>query len=95
MVAGPIAELLADLPLVDGHCHPLLGGSLDAAASYNEGYIFGGGLGYGMILTSNPIARLLFATAVPLAEIAVNLAFRSAISASLHSVTGPPCRRPG
>ena len=24
-----------------------------------------GGLGYGMILTSNPIARLLFATAVP------------------------------
>jgi amino acid transporter len=34
-----------------------------------------GGLGYGMILTSNPIARILFATAVPLAEIAVNLAF--------------------
>jgi basic amino acid/polyamine antiporter, APA family len=34
-----------------------------------------GGLGYGMILTSNPIARLLFATAVPLAEIAVDLAF--------------------
>ncbi len=34
-----------------------------------------GGLGYGMILTTNPIARLLFATAVPLAEIAVNLAF--------------------
>jgi amino acid transporter len=34
-----------------------------------------GGLGYGMILTTNPIARFLFATAVPLAEIAVNLAF--------------------
>ncbi len=34
-----------------------------------------GGLGYGMLLTSNPIARLLFATAVPFAEIAVNLAF--------------------
>jgi amino acid transporter len=34
-----------------------------------------GGLGYGMILTSNPIAKILFATAVPLAEIAVNLAF--------------------
>jgi basic amino acid/polyamine antiporter, APA family len=34
-----------------------------------------GGLGYGMILSSNPIARLLFATAVPFAEIAVNLAF--------------------
>ena len=34
-----------------------------------------GGLGYGMILSSNPIAQLLFATAVPLAEIAVNLAF--------------------
>ena len=34
-----------------------------------------GGLGYGMVLTSNPIARILFATAVPLAEIAVNLAF--------------------
>ncbi|HUB40928.1 MAG TPA: hypothetical protein VMA72_18925, partial [Streptosporangiaceae bacterium] len=34
-----------------------------------------GGLGYGMILASNPIARLLFASAVPLAEIAVNLAF--------------------
>ncbi len=34
-----------------------------------------GGLGYGMILSSNPITQLLFSTAVPLAEIAVNLAF--------------------
>ena len=34
-----------------------------------------GGLGYGMILTTNPVCRLLFATAVPLSEIAVNLAF--------------------
>jgi basic amino acid/polyamine antiporter, APA family len=34
-----------------------------------------GGLGYGMILSSNPITQLLFSTAVPFAEIAVNLAF--------------------
>jgi basic amino acid/polyamine antiporter, APA family len=34
-----------------------------------------GGLGYGMILSSDPITKILFATAVPLAEIAVNLAF--------------------
>jgi amino acid transporter len=34
-----------------------------------------GGLGYGMILVSDPITKILFATAVPLAEIAVNLAF--------------------
>ena len=34
-----------------------------------------GGLGYGMVLSSDPITKILFATAVPLAEIAVNLAF--------------------
>jgi basic amino acid/polyamine antiporter, APA family len=34
-----------------------------------------GGLGYGMLLSSNPITQLLFSTAVPFAEIAVNLAF--------------------
>src|SRR5579859_1237923 len=34
-----------------------------------------GGLGYGMILSSDPVTKILFATAVPLAEIAVNLAF--------------------
>jgi amino acid transporter len=34
-----------------------------------------GGLGYGMILSTDPITKILFATAVPLAEIAVNLAF--------------------
>jgi basic amino acid/polyamine antiporter, APA family len=34
-----------------------------------------GGLGYGMILVSDPITKILFATAVPFAEIAVNLAF--------------------
>jgi len=34
-----------------------------------------GGLGYGMLLSSNPISQLLFSTAVPFAEIAVNLAF--------------------
>jgi amino acid transporter len=34
-----------------------------------------GGLGYGMILSGDPITKILFATAVPLAEIAVNLAF--------------------
>src|SRR6266851_4301811 len=34
-----------------------------------------GGLGYGMILSSDPITKILFATAVPFAEIAVNLAF--------------------
>jgi len=34
-----------------------------------------GGLGYGMILSSDPVTKILFATAVPLAEVAVNLAF--------------------
>src|SRR6202044_499251 len=34
-----------------------------------------GGLGYGMVLSSDPITKILFATAVPLAELAVNLAF--------------------
>ena len=34
-----------------------------------------GGLGYGMVLSTDPITKILFATAVPLAEIAVNLAF--------------------
>ena len=34
-----------------------------------------GGLGYGMILSSDPITKILFATAVPFAELAVNLAF--------------------
>jgi amino acid transporter len=34
-----------------------------------------GGLGYGLLLSSDPITKILFATAVPFAEIAVNLAF--------------------
>jgi amino acid transporter len=34
-----------------------------------------GGLGYGMVLSGDPITKILFATAVPFAEIAVNLAF--------------------
>jgi basic amino acid/polyamine antiporter, APA family len=34
-----------------------------------------GGLGYGLVLSTDPITKILFATAVPFAEIAVNLAF--------------------
>jgi amino acid transporter len=34
-----------------------------------------GGLGYGMILTTSPIIKVILAVAVPLTEIAVNLAF--------------------
>ena len=34
-----------------------------------------GGLGYGLVLSADPITKILFATAVPFAEIAVNLAF--------------------
>jgi basic amino acid/polyamine antiporter, APA family len=34
-----------------------------------------GGLGYGMVLSPDPITKILFATAVPFAELAVNLAF--------------------
>jgi amino acid transporter len=34
-----------------------------------------GGLGYGIILSGDPISKILFAVAVPVAEIAVNLAF--------------------
>jgi amino acid transporter len=34
-----------------------------------------GGLGYGLILTSSPVIKVILAVAVPLTEIAVNLAF--------------------
>ncbi len=34
-----------------------------------------GGLGYGLILSGDPISKILFGVAVPVAEIAVNLAF--------------------
>jgi amino acid transporter len=34
-----------------------------------------GGLGYGIILSGDPISKILFAVAVPVAEVAVNLAF--------------------
>ncbi len=34
-----------------------------------------GGLGYGLVLSGDPITKILFAIAVPAAEIAVNLAF--------------------
>ena len=34
-----------------------------------------GGLGYGLVLSGDPISKILFGTAVPFAEIAVNLAF--------------------
>jgi APA family basic amino acid/polyamine antiporter len=40
--------------------------SLDAQA---------GGLGYGLVLSGDPISKILFGVAVPVAEIAVNLAF--------------------
>jgi amino acid transporter len=34
-----------------------------------------GGLGYGLVLSGDPITKILFGVAVPVAEIAVNLAF--------------------
>jgi APA family basic amino acid/polyamine antiporter len=34
-----------------------------------------GGLGYGLVLSGDPVSKILFGTAVPFAEIAVNLAF--------------------
>lgn len=34
-----------------------------------------GGLGYGLVLSGDPVTKILFGTAVPFAEIAVNLAF--------------------
>jgi amino acid transporter len=34
-----------------------------------------GGLGYGLVLSGDPVTKILFAMAVPIAEIAVNLAF--------------------
>ena len=34
-----------------------------------------GGLGYGLVLSGDPISKILFGVAVPVAEIAVNLAF--------------------
>jgi amino acid transporter len=64
-VGLPFMQAQANL----GNSFPTAYGKITSLSSVS------GGLGYGMILTSNPIARLLFATAVPLAEIAVNLAF--------------------
>jgi len=47
----------------------------DAYAKITSLSSVSGGLGYGMVLSGDPITKILFATAVPLAEIAVNLAF--------------------
>jgi amino acid transporter len=47
----------------------------DAYAKITSLSSVSGGLGYGMILSGDPVTKILFATAVPLAEIAVNLAF--------------------
>jgi basic amino acid/polyamine antiporter, APA family len=50
-------------------------GSPDAYAKITSLSSQAGGLGYGLVLSGDPISKILFATAVPVAEIAVNLAF--------------------
>ena len=47
----------------------------DAYAKITSMPSVSGGLGYGLLLSGDPITKILFATAVPFAEIAVNLAF--------------------
>ena len=50
-------------------------GDPDAYAKISSLSSQAGGLGYGLVLSGDPISKILFGVAVPLAEIAVNLAF--------------------
>jgi basic amino acid/polyamine antiporter, APA family len=50
-------------------------GSPDAYAKVTSLSAQAGGLGYGLVLSGDPITKILFGVAVPVAEIAVNLAF--------------------
>ena len=45
-----------------------------------------GGLGYGLVLSGDPITKILFAIAVPCAELAVNLAFVAVITRVLFAL---------
>ena len=61
---------------------PFMQAQANLGASNSAGYAkitslssAAGGLGYGMILTTSPIIKVMLAVAVPLTEIAVNLAF--------------------
>ncbi len=50
-------------------------GSPDSYAKITSLSAQAGGLGYGLVLSGDPITKILFGVAVPVAEIAVNLAF--------------------
>jgi basic amino acid/polyamine antiporter, APA family len=50
-------------------------GSPDTYAKITSLSAQAGGLGYGLVLSGDPITKILFGVAVPVAEIAVNLAF--------------------
>jgi amino acid transporter len=50
-------------------------GSPDAYAKITSLSAQAGGLGYGLVLSGDPITKILFGVAVPVAEVAVNLAF--------------------
>jgi amino acid transporter len=50
-------------------------GSPDAYAKITSLSAQAGGLGYGLVLSGDPVTKILFGVAVPVAEIAVNLAF--------------------
>ena len=50
-------------------------GSPDAYAKITSLSSQTGGLGYGLVLSGDPITKILFGVAVPVAEVAVNLAF--------------------
>jgi APA family basic amino acid/polyamine antiporter len=50
-------------------------GSPDAYAKITNLSSQAGGLGYGLVLSGDPISKILFGVAVPVAEVAVNLAF--------------------
>jgi amino acid transporter len=50
-------------------------GSPNAYAKITSLNAQAGGLGYGLVLSGDPITKILFGVAVPVAEIAVNLAF--------------------
>jgi APA family basic amino acid/polyamine antiporter len=50
-------------------------GSPDTYAKITSLSAQAGGLGYGLVLSGDPVTKILFGVAVPVAEIAVNLAF--------------------
>jgi basic amino acid/polyamine antiporter, APA family len=58
----------------------------DAYSKITDLYATAGGLGYGVVLSGDPITKILLAVAVPCAEVAVNLAFVAVITRVLFAL---------